>query len=179
MANGTPKPLSLVKGHRTKAEKAVRKVAEESMLSGCRMQESEQVRDIPAAHKQFKRMKSIYDKLVKNDAVYEASINRYCLIFAEALMFEKRLEKLTTTFETAVDNVDMEPDKIMSMTLQFAQAVGKLESNLMARRKMLLDIEKESALTLASALRSIPKKPEATKEATGIEAFLKKRGNSQ
>ena len=40
-----------------------------------------------------------------------------------------------------------------------------MDKQIQTKRKMLLDMEKENVMTIASALRSIPKKPESKKNA--------------
>lgn len=39
-----------------------------------------------------------------------------------------------------------------------------LDKQVQAKRKMMLDIEKECALTVASAVRNVPKKPEKAQD---------------
>jgi hypothetical protein len=43
---------------------------------------------------------------------------------------------------------------------------------------MMLAIEKENLMTIASALRSIPKKVEKKKKESGMAAFMAKRNES-
>jgi hypothetical protein len=49
----------------------------------------------------------------------------------------------------------------------------KLDKKLMEKRRAMLDLEKENIMTIASALRSIPKKPPEEKEIDPIEAMLR------
>jgi hypothetical protein len=53
------KPLSLVQGHRTKAEKAVREKAENALLTGTQLKESSDVKNDRLAHKEFTRIKKL------------------------------------------------------------------------------------------------------------------------
>jgi hypothetical protein len=55
-----------------------------------------------------------------------------------------------------------------------ANVVG-LDKQIMAKRKMMLDIEKENIMTIASALRSVPKKPPAEEKKGGIAAYMAQR----
>ncbi|MDD4883577.1 hypothetical protein, partial [Sulfuricurvum sp.] len=57
---------------------------------------------------------------------------------------------------------------------KLSQSIINCDKQLMAKRKMLLDIDKENVLTIQSALRSIPKKPEKKKK-TGMAAFMEYR----
>jgi len=176
LATGRPtKPLSLVKGHRTKAEIAVREAAEKTTLSGMEMQEWPVTKKYAASHKQFIRMQQIYQGMGKDDAAYEASINRYCILHDEVLKFEAKIHRIDAAWEKAVENPDVDPETVIRHTATYTQAISKLGSDMMARRKMLLDIEKESALTLASGLRTIPKKEQPQPE-SAMAKFLKQRG---
>lgn len=53
-----PKPLQLVQGHRTKAEKAVRAKAESELLTGVTMKESPEVKKILLPTKNLGESKS-------------------------------------------------------------------------------------------------------------------------
>jgi hypothetical protein len=79
-------------------------------------------------------------------------------LLAECVEFEEKRE----TFYNNIDKLenDDEIDKETRYKLQ-----SQMQSNLIAvdkqiqtKRKMLLDIERENGLTIAAALRSIPKK---------------------
>jgi hypothetical protein len=55
----------------------------------------------------------------------------------------------------------------MNFKLEYAKSIQKIMASMLAidkqiqtKRKMLLDIEKENVMTIASALRSIPKNVE-------------------
>jgi hypothetical protein len=52
-----------------------------------------------------------------------------------------------------------------------------LDKQIMSKRNMMLAIEKENLMTIASALRSIPKKVEK-KKASGIGKFMQDRAES-
>ena len=57
------KPASVIrlegKSHRTKKELRTRKQAEESLLSGVKLKEMEEVKNNPRAHQEFLRMKKL------------------------------------------------------------------------------------------------------------------------
>ena len=111
-------------------------------------------------------------EIEKNDAIYEAVINRYCLIYAETMEFEEKknklyelVEKLENQFEESIEY--LEKEELAKETRKFTRAISDLvasivdlDKQLQPKRKMLLDIEKENIMTIASALRVIPKKPE-------------------
>ena len=97
MAGRPPKPFTVLssekKSHRTKAELAQRKNEEQALLTGQKLKESREVKENPMAHKEFRRVIKLLETIQKNDAIYEQSINRYCLMIAEcAEINEKRAE---------------------------------------------------------------------------------------
>jgi hypothetical protein len=139
---------------KTKQELAFRKQGEEGMLTGEAMKESAEVRANEDAHKEFIRLKKLFRAIDKDDAIYSQTINRYCLLHAECLAMERRQAKLEEAGDRAEDPKD---------ALAFYKLASNCDRDLMSRRKMMMDIEKENVMTIASALRSIPKKPDKAK----------------
>ena len=140
--------------HKTKRELALRKQGEAGMLTGEGMRESPDVRANPVAHKEFMRLRKLFRKIEKDDAIYAQTINRYCLLHAECGALEARKTKLEERADCCED------DKAAAALYKL---VSDCDRELMAKRKMMMDIEKENVMTIASALRSIPKKPEKAK----------------
>ena len=139
-----PKPFTVLKAekksHRTKAELKQRQKGEEALVTGVALKSHKEVRDNPVAYKEFKRINKLLKKIEKNDAIYESVINRYCLILAECKeMSTSSYYKMKHNMQTAIINLDKQ---------------------VQTKRKMLFDIEKENIMTIAAALRSIPKKEE-------------------
>ena len=81
------KPYTVIKSekksHRTKAELEQRKRGEESLLTGIKIKENPEVRKNEEAHKEYRRVKKLLEAIEKEDELYGAVINRYCLITAE------------------------------------------------------------------------------------------------
>ena len=170
------KPFSVLKSegksHRTKKELKLREQGEKALSTGAALKARSEVKKNKIANKEFKRINELLKKIEKNDAIYEAVINRYCLIYAETIEFEDKkkklyelVEKLESQFEDSVEY--LEAEELAKETRKFAGAIGNvlasivdLDKQLQPKRKMLLDIEKENIMTIASALRVIPKKPE-------------------
>lgn len=178
MAGGRPtKPLSLVKGHRTKAEKAVREKAESNLITGFSLKEWPDVKANEVAHKEFLRIKKVLKSIDKDDGLHEGVINRYCLLHSECKGFEslKRdcndelQEVYNAQQEGKIDFMDYldKKEKIHGRFLA-------LDKKIMDKRKMMLDIEKENIMTIQSALRSIPKK-EQPKGKSAMAAFLERK----
>lgn len=171
-----PKPFSVLKSegksHRTKKELKLREEGEKALSTGVALKVRSEVKKNKIANKEFKRINELLKKIEKNDAIYEAVINRYCLIYAECIEFEDRknkfyelIEKLENQFEESKEY--LEPEDLAKETRKFAKSISEiigsiveLDKQLQPKRKMLLDIEKENIMTIASALRIIPKKPE-------------------
>ena len=186
MPGGRPtKPLALVKGHRTKEEKKVREKAERSLLTGVALKEWPEVKNDPAAHKELLRIKKVLKAIDKDDALHEGVINRYCLLKAECSEFEEKRETLyQSKAELQEDyrsgkagdeeNGGLTPSQYYKLLADMQKSIINLDKQIMAKRKMMLDIEKENIMTIQSALRSIPKKPEEKKK-SGMAAFLEKK----
>lgn len=171
-----PKPFTVLKSekksHRTKKELATREKGEKALATGVAIRERPDVKNNPTAHKEFLRINKLLKNIEKNDAIYEPVINRYCIIQAECESFEKKreelyglIQKLEETFDILVNKLDEEDQakelrKFSSNMAELATAVINIDKQLQTKRKMLLDIEKENIMTIASALRVIPKSPE-------------------
>ena len=167
-----PKPASVLraegKSHRTKKELEYREQAESELKTNEKIVMSTQVKKNPLAKKEFKRLKGLLEKIDKDDALVQNSINRYCLMCAELVEFEEKREEffdgiksLKKVFEDE-KNKD-EKEKVLK-TIEYFNLLAKMESSLisldkqvMQKRKMLLDLEKENIMTIASQLRTIPK----------------------
>lgn len=162
------------KSHRTKAELKMREEGEKSLSTDIELKERKEVRQNKVAHKEFKRVQKILKNIDKNDAIYEAAINRYCLLQAECFDLEERREECYNLIsklreeekELIAELKDRENiDELIDYKLEYAKSLAKMMSSMstidkqiQAKRKMLLDIEKENVMTIASALRCVPKK---------------------
>ena len=171
------KPFKVItnekKSHRTKAELKIREEGEQSLSTDSTIKERPEVKDNKFAHKEFKRIVKLLETIDKNDAIYEAVINRYCLLQAECYDLEERREEFYKLIfelkeEAKAVTEDLDNDsEVMNFKLEYAKSIAKIMSSMLSidkqiqtKRKMLLDIEKENVMTIASALRSIPKKAE-------------------
>lgn len=165
-----PKPAEILKlekaSHRTKKELEQRSSAEKSLLSGVPMQEEKAVKNTPTAHREYIRIKGILSKIGKNDALYQAVINRYCLLKAECAQMESKREdfyesvkKLESRFYDN-DGCELTEMEFYQMQVKLQSSVIACDKQIQAKRRMMFDIEKECIMTISSALRSIPKKPE-------------------
>ena len=164
------KPASVLKyekkSHRTKAEMRQREKAEEDLLTGKKLKESQEVKNNELAHREFLRIKKLLTGIGKNDDLYSGVINRYCMISAECKEFEEKREDIyirQKELEKRSDEMDI--DEYIKLQNETSKMLLSFDRQIQAKRKMLFDIEKENVMTIASALRSVPKKPEKKKNA--------------
>ena len=165
------KPVNVIKlegkSHRTKKELKERENGEQALLTGIRLKEEDCVRDNPEAHKMFLRLKKLYVEIGKNDALYENIINRYCILHAECKEFEEKrdifseqLMQLHNEKLVLIANEELSSKEFYRLEIEMQKSINNLDKQIQAKRKMMFDIEKENVMTIASALRSIPKKTE-------------------
>lgn len=180
MPGGRPsKPIHLVTGHVTKAEKAIREKAEKELMTGTSLKEWPEVKVDPVAHKEFIRLKKLLKSIKQDDDLFGAMINTHCLLKGEMYQFEEIKNKIFIEIEELKEmyqKQEIEP-------LEYIQQKGKLQDRLMQcdkklmeKRKMMLDISKENIMTIQGALRSIPKKPEKKQESPMAEFLKRKQG---
>ena len=145
------KPATLLEGHLGARERARRTREEAALLTGTPMQPRENVRADPVALKEFRRIKRLLNQIGKDDSLYSAQINRYCLLYSECLALEDRRRKM----EAAGDAAEKDADRIT-----FYRLANDCSREIMSKRRMMGEIEKNNIMTISSALRSIPRKPE-------------------
>lgn len=171
-----PKPFSVLKSegksHRTKKELKMREQGEKALSTGTVLKERKEVKKNKVAHKEFKRSNELLSSIEKNDAIYEGVINRYCILYAECIDLEDIRESMYALIEELKEQFEnskeyLEEQELAKETRKFASSINELtklmieiDRQVQQKRKMLLDIEKENIMTIASALRVIPKKPE-------------------
>jgi phage terminase small subunit len=169
------------KSHRTKAELKQRENGEKALATGTALRERPEVRSNPVAHKEFRRINKLLKDIGKNDAIYEPVINRYCMLQAECNDFEEKresfyrdIQELIEDKERLIESEGMSLSSYYKMKYNLQSSIINLDKQVQAKRKMLLDIEKENIMTIAAAFRSIPKKQE--KPSNPLLDALKKNG---
>lgn len=176
-------PIQLIKNdnsksHKTKAEIAHREKAEQALLTGEAFEEWDEVKKNTAAHKEFVRLKKLFKIINHDDGLHEGIINRYCLILAECKEFEAVKVSLYKDFKAlnkAYDNGEIDFLNSLSEKDKIQNRIFTCDTKIMQKRKMMLDIEKENIMTIASALRSIPKKPQEQEESNPMAAYMNKK----
>ncbi|MCL2666004.1 MAG: hypothetical protein FWE82_10360 [Defluviitaleaceae bacterium] len=157
------KPFSVLvaekKSHRTKAELMMRKRGEESALTGKPMKPRPEIKKDTVAKREFNRLKKLLAGIQKDDAIYEGVINRYCQIYSECVGFSTEAEKISVLLERLeIAREDISAEVYFKTVLQLNKTKIDIDKQLQAKRKMLLDMEKENIMTVAAALRSVQKK---------------------
>lgn len=171
------KPLSLVQGHRTKAEKTVREKAESQLLTGSSLKEWAEVKADLVAHKEFVRVKKLLKSIGKDDDLYGAAINTHCKLKAEEFQMLDARDKFLETLDELGGRWQEEElswSEYMELKVKIQGQIVACDKAIMQKRKLMLDISKENIMTIQSALRSIPKKEQA-KQKSPMEAFLERR----
>lgn len=177
-----PKPHIVLinegKSHRTKAELKQREEAEKALVTGEKLKERKEVKENPVAHKEFRRISKLLKNIEKNDALYEPIINRYCQLQAECKDFEEKREQVFKSMldlESSKEDFEKNDDikSYYKMILDMQKNMVNIDKQVQSKRIMLLNIEKENIMTIASALRSIPKKvdEETTDPLKGLNKY--------
>ena len=149
-------------GHRTKAEIKTRAEAEKALLTGEKIKCKFNKKLHPTAGKEFNRLTKLMTAIEKNDAVYENIVNRYCLLYEECENHEKDivlLDEMIKEAQESFESGELEYKDVLEAKLTLIRNKTSTENLLLKKRNMLLSIEKENAMTVAAALRAIPKKP--------------------
>lgn len=168
------------KSHRTKKELEDREKAEKSLLTGQKIRKFPEVSKNKIANKEFNRIKKLLEALEKNDDLYSNVINRYCLLKAECIEFEEKRERFYKDLERAekaADDGDIKTNEYLRLVNAIQRNVIDIDKQIQNKRKMMFDIEKENLMTVASALRSIPKKVEDPED-DALLAFIMGRENT-
>ncbi len=129
------KPVTVLKAeqktHKTKRELASRSREERAMLTGTAMVEDPDTAADPVAHEKFMETVELFEALEKADRVYSDIVNRYAQLYS--------------IWRTQKRN--------------YAET-GDGYNDMMKTHDAMFKIERENCMTMASALRAIPKKPE-------------------
>lgn len=149
------------KSHRTKKELKVREAAEASLLTGIKLKESKENKENEVAHKEFLRISKLLKSIGKDDDLYSGVINRYCITFAECIEFEKKREYIYGLMQQLEERSgEMDFAEYIKTEKDLSKTLISFDKQIQTKRKMLFDIEKENIMTIASSLRTIPKKDE-------------------
>ena len=150
------------RGHRTKAEIEQRKKGEEALLTKVKMREFPETKENPKAHLEYKRVSNLMKKIEKDDDLFSAVINRYCMLKAECDEIKERSETLYGTIQQLQrqwesGESELKEEQYFSLQAKLTAQYLAAEKSLSPKRKMLFDIEKENLMTIAGSIRCVPK----------------------
>lgn len=154
------------RSHRTAAEMEHRERAERGVLSNRPMEPRDRTLMCETALAEFRRIEGLYDAIGRNDAMYEGAVNMYCATYAELLRLEERRDRATDEAERfGRDKAEllaggMYEAEHAALKIKLEELALKLDKAVMQKRAALFGFEKEGGMTLASAMRIIPKQPE-------------------
>ncbi len=156
------------KSHRTKEELKQRKHAEEQLFTGKTLKEWPEIKQNDVAHKEFSRIKKLLKAIGKDDDIFAGAINRYCLLTAECKDFEVKREAAWQRIRTLEERQEaFEKNEELAVYFKTIAMLEKhlidIDKQVQTKRKMMFDIEKENLMTVAAAMRSIPKRPDKKK----------------
>lgn len=156
------------KSHRTKAELAAREAVEQECLTGRKLQEPAAIKKQKTAHDTFLKTRRLLDAVGKNDEIYSAALCRYCTNTQKLAESEQSIELLKQELDELRESREdfarsEEMAEYYRLLLKLEDTVTKKEQLAAGLRRELTDFEKENCMTIKSAARIIPKKPENKK----------------
>lgn len=166
------------KSHRTKEEMRVRKEAEEDLLSGETMTMTSEVKANKKAAKEFRRLKKIFAEIQKDDAIYSSVINRYCLLTAEVSELIETRDSINYKMQVVDSIEDLEMAEKIVLLGNLVSMLKAVDYQLKVKRDQMLAIEKDNAMTILGALRTVPKKLPSKKSQGKWNGFQKPRTGS-
>lgn len=152
------KPARLLLGHISTEERTEREQYETGLISGEVWKEYPETKNNVTAHKFFERLTGLYERIGKNDAITEPVINRYCLLQAECTDFERKRDLFHANLESLLDCAGMDDSEKFKLQATMQRSIIAADQQVMSKRRMLLEIEKEMLLTLKAQLSAIPPK---------------------
>ena len=166
------KPVQLLQGHITVSERKARGDYEKSMATGEPWKEYPEVKQDTTAHRFFRRLTDLYRRIDRNDALTENLINRYCLLQAECADFEQKRQLFSQNLAELMDDETIEPQEKYKLESAMQRSIMDVDRQIMSKRRMLLDIEKESLMTLRGQLAAIPPKSKDDSEKNKFNKFM-------
>ena len=170
MSGRPSKPTALILGHRTNAEKNVRKNAEKALYTGITFKEQPQVKSNDIAHAEFMRLRSLYNKINYVDALDQQIINRYCLEVANLHILQDEL---------SIQGNDLSSCEELGDRMKMYDVIYKTRSSMDKSKALLLKYEDRLFLNPAGRLRAIPKSPVKEADESGFDEFLKGRADAE
>jgi hypothetical protein len=92
------------------------------------------------------------------------------MISAECVKFEEMRDRFDAAFNEMSDNDELDAEAKYTLQMKMQQSIINVDKQLQTKRLMLLNIEKECSMTIAAAMRTIPKQP--TERKNPLEGIL-------
>lgn len=173
MAGRPSKPFTLVKGHLTNAEKEVREKYEKSLVTSYTIKQWKNTKANVTAKKHFAKIKKAFAAIDQDDVLFEAVLNRYCIILGEEEETVARREMLLDAVKTHKERQDeIEAAEYVAKLVGLSEQISECDRILAKKRDMLLAIEKDNCMTVNAKLRAIPKKPVEDEQESETERLL-------
>lgn len=144
--------------HKSRAEKEEREERGTAMLTGREIKERQEVSNSPTAHKEFLRLMKIMKAIGKNDALYEAQINRMAELTGET--DDLRIQRDTTKkridqLEEKLESGDGDFDKLNRSIAAAQKMYLELDKQIMKKREMLSKLETTNCFTVSTSTRTV------------------------
>ena len=163
------------KSHRTKAELEKKELAEKQAITGVPMQVNKKL--CKEAQAEFKRLKSLFKKIDKDDALYENAINRYCEVKAEIETFKKLMDKRNADVEElqrAYADGEIEFITMLSGKEKAYGQIAGIDRQIQAKRNMMSKTENDNSMTILSSMRVAPNMADIKEDDSPMAKFLAK-----
>ena len=181
-----PKHLKLITGHRTKREIAMREEGEAALKSSEPFEMWSRTKSKAKSKAHFEKIRKAFENIGEGDVMYEAVLNRYCIIIAECddlesriVALKKTIQRLEATWEKMSTQEEPETKDFLAYVKSLAalnKELNGMDAALGAKRNALLQIEKENIMTVLAKLRAVPKEPKKSEEVNPLEAYNKEWG---
>lgn len=150
------------RSHRTKQELAARNKAEKSVLSSSKLKERPEVAADPVAHREYRRLKKLFKAIDKDDDLYGDAANTMAMITSELTALEEQQRNLSERMEEISPDDFEDKGEYWKTYTSLQDQYSRMEGRIDRKRKLRLQLEKECCMTIAAALRAIPKQPKET-----------------
>lgn len=141
------------KSHRTKEELAAKEMAE-NVKSNRPIEACKQILSNKNLVVKYDNLITILESIGRNDALYETIINRYIILQGEIEEFEEQKKSVIRQLKTLTKS-DMDQEQKINLGSKLNNQLINIDKQIMTKRKMLLDIEKECGFTIVSASRVV------------------------
>lgn len=166
------------RSHRTKEELKTRQAGEAQTLSGLRLSERPEVKTDAAAHREFLRLKSCWARWKRTTRHTPESSTDTVRFTRNVFSLSERRERFELGIEELREGYgrgEIEAGQYYKLLRDMQKNINAVDKIADSKRQMLLAIEKECCLTVAAALRAVPKKPSEKENTDPMASLLGRR----